>query len=231
MFVTSEASNTPAGKQWRQTQYQAPYADPPAQPKTVHQWMSPVTLQALTGPINLEKAALKQQTLGKFLNSFRKEAVVEGGPSYWLAQIPGLTSVSKALEMSILALCSARLARKAEDDDGRLLRASTVLYGEALHAVRQAVSNPAQAYNPDNVGASLILAMYEVFECPGKVRDAYTRHIEGCGKLVQIRGPKAHQEGTAHAVFLAYRTQGVSSRGFVEVRLALLTRIVYERDP
>lgn len=54
------------------------------------------------------------------------------------------------------------------------------------------------------------LDLYEALECPDTDLTAYKWHRVACVNLVRMRGPKAHQEGIAHELFVGIRFFAVS---------------------
>ena len=125
----------------------------------------------------------------------------------WLALLPEYSISTRALEVSIMALCMAKLGRK--NDDSILVRESLGLYSQGLHEMQLALWDPRLMYRDETMGACMALAMYELEECPSANRRAYASHQNGCAKLVMLRGPEAHSSGLGHQIFLAFRKQSV----------------------
>lgn len=188
-----------SGKPWRQAAYQARATG------------NGPRLSLASDTTSLERTAVKQQTMGTVLDGFSSALVLEGDGSHWLSKVSGQTMTSEALETSVLALCLARLARSRGPEAKMLERSSTECYGRALYRMRQALQSPTKLREDETLAACLVLAMYEIFECPGMARTGYEKHLYGCTKLVKLRGPEAHRDGLAHSIFLAFRTMGVSS--------------------
>ena len=88
---------------------------------------------------------------------------------------------------------------------------SRLLYAEGLREVRTALRVPGAILDDETLGACLSLAAFEVFECPAQCRAAYQWHRRASVNLVRMRGPRLHQFGLGHELFLAARLHGVSA--------------------
>ena len=106
-----------------------------------------------------------------------------------------------------LACCVAWLGRQANDK--RMTDASRDLYLQGLYQVRKALSTHVNVRQDDTLGACMALVMYETLECPELSKASYSWHREGCARLIELRGPEAHQEASGHELFLAFRIHGV----------------------
>lgn len=71
--------------------------------------------------------------------------------------------------------------------------------------------NPRKALLDETFGACLGLIIYEALECPDRSQRGYDVHIDGCSRLVKLRGARMHQEGAAHYLFRAFRYIDVGS--------------------
>ena len=125
-----------------------------------------------------------------------------------MAMVLDLPQPTKALEFTAFAVCLSRTAYTSGCPDDALIHESRKLYGLGLHALRRALADPKLVCNDEILVACLLLAMYEVFECPSKGRSGYLSHYDGCAKLIQMRGPHAHKEGFAHAAYCVFRVMG-----------------------
>lgn len=65
--------------------------------------------------------------------------------------------------------------------------------------------NPRKALLDETFGACLALIIYEALECPDRSQRGYDVHIDGCSRLVKLRGARMHQDGAAHNLFRAFR--------------------------
>lgn len=129
------------------------------------------------------------------------------GEKPWIRMLPELASPSRALEVSSMALCTAKLGRV--HNDIRLVKESFKLYTDGLRELQLALWDSELMYRDDTLAACMALAMYELVECPAKSKYGFVSHCNGCGRLIQLRGPEAHTSGLGHQVFLVYRIQGV----------------------
>ena len=87
--------------------------------------------------------------------------------------------------------------------------ASRRLYVEGLKEVQQAVDDTKTALKDETFGACLALILYEALECPDQSLMGYSMHVEGCLRLVRMRGASMHRDGAAHNLFRAFRYIGV----------------------
>ena len=169
--------------------------------------------------IKLESASLKgyfslsaqyrRQLLSTFLSSYVPENIlgmIDGKP--WYTLLPGIPNPTKALEVSSSAVCTAKLGRVHNDE--RLILESRALYVKALKHVQHALWDKSEMYKDETLAACMSLTMYELWECPGKSKEAYFSHYSGLSTLIRLRGPDAHTEGLAHYIFLTFRKQAVS---------------------
>lgn len=149
------------------------------------------------------------QLLNQFLHSYVPLAQL--GPMEerpWLLSVNSLPEPTKALEVAIMAISTARLGRL--NADPFMIREGLRLYTLGLSEVQKALWDPELMYKDETLAASMALAMYELSECPSESKQGYVSHQKGCARLVQLRGAKAHTSGLGHRVFLNFRFQGVS---------------------
>lgn len=78
--------------------------------------------------------------------------------------LPELPTLTKALETSTMAICTARWGR--EIDNVALIKESLNLYTQGLRQLQIALWDPELMYKDETLGACMALAMYEVMECP-----------------------------------------------------------------
>jgi hypothetical protein len=155
---------------------------------------------------------LRQRLLEVYLDSHLSKNTV--GPMQqriWLIQIPGLLHTTPALEVSMMALCLAKLGDLHHDEG--LTYESLKLYRRALHELQLALWDPALMLDDQTLTACVALGMYEMSQCPNRSKNGYVSHTLGCRRLVQIRGPEAHMDGLGHAVFIHFRIQEVRIPG------------------
>lgn len=125
----------------------------------------------------------------------------------WLLNLPSLPQMTAALEVSIMALCFAKLGELHGDQN--MTHESLKLYRRGLHQLQLALWDPDLMFHDQTLAACCALSMYEMSQCPNASKDGYLSHVTGCGKLIQLRGPEAHTEGLAHSLFVHFRIQGV----------------------
>jgi hypothetical protein len=163
-------------------------------------------LAPLAGPENhgsLLSSYARRQILAPYFEVAATTQAPLGHGRLWTTLLPDMQNVEPSLELSILALATARLGKESNDD--RLMYQSLNIYGRALKLMQLALWDPKRMYSDQVLGACMLLTMYEVIECPSRSRLGYISHQNGCGRLVELRGPKAHVRGLGHAIFLQYR--------------------------
>ena len=135
--------------------------------------------------------ASRQQLLAAFLHSYIPEVFLiphrpgTTAETPWLVQITETNILTKALDTSLLALCTAQLGRL--HDDPVLIETSLRSYTQSLREVQKALWDPSLMYHDETLAACLLLSMYEVLECPAKSTRGWTSHFDGCTRLVQLR--------------------------------------------
>ena len=130
----------------------------------------------------------------------------------WLFDLPVVQAPTSALERAMCALCLASLGRRY--DDRTLHHESLHHYTKALALVQSALRDPIAVYYDATLATCMALIMYEVLACPQKSPSAYATHLDGCAKLVQLRGPETYDGDLAHSLFLTHRLQKVRSKLF-----------------
>lgn len=121
--------------------------------------------------------------------------------------LPEHPEFTTALEATVLALCTAKLGRV--NNDPALVHESLKFYIQGLWELQKALYNPELMYKDETAASCMALIAYEVLECPDKTIKAWIKHVHGCAKLFQMRGPKAYGSEFGHQLFLAFRQQEV----------------------
>lgn len=173
--------------------------------RPVPEYHLPLSANTLIKRPRFEVAANQQLLFSTIFSPYHSEKRPEAG--HWLTRLPALPQMSKALEVSALAFCTAKLGRRYNDES--LVRESLKVYVDGLRQLQKALWDPKAMFEDDTIGACLLLAMYEIFECPAQSRNGYKSHYDGCARLVQMRGPSAHASGLGHSIFLSFRHIGV----------------------
>ncbi|KIW71718.1 hypothetical protein PV04_03853 [Phialophora macrospora] len=164
--------------------------------------LAPLGIQVDPNPI------LRQRLLEAYLDShLSKNRVGPMQQRIWLIQIPGLPYITSALEVSMMALCLAKLGDLHRDEG--FAYESLKLYRRALHELQLALWDPALMLDDQTLTACVALGMYEMSQCPNRSKHGYVSHTLGCRRLIQIRGPDAHVDGLGHAVFAHFRVQEI----------------------
>lgn len=156
--------------------------------------------------------SFRQQILVTYFSSYHATSATSTGETYgcaWLTTaIPTRPSPTKCLETAAYALSLARLGTSSHRED--MVQESLKLYTQGLHRIQRALWDERFMYTDETLGACMLLAMYEVFQCSSGSRKAYMSHMNGCAKLIHARGAAAHVDGLAHSIFEWFRFTGVS---------------------
>jgi Fungal specific transcription factor domain len=152
--------------------------------------------------MSLVSSSMRQQMLDSLVS-----APGTSDARAWMNFIPSIPSPTKALETAAQAIALVRLSISLDAPEIR--QESMKQYTQSLYHLQRALSH--SKCGDEILGACMLLAMYEVFECPSNSRVAYHSHFHGCAKLVQLRGPTAYMEGFGHALFQGFRLMGVST--------------------
>ncbi|KAL9044489.1 MAG: hypothetical protein Q9214_002374 [Letrouitia sp. 1 TL-2023] len=149
-------------------------------------------------------ASCRQQLFSLFLDCyFPRDILEEQKP--WFAQLSELSSPTKAVEFSTMAVCSAKLGRL--NDDKNLTQESLSLYAQGLKELQKELWNRKLMHSDETLAACMALGMYELMECPAGDRHGYISHQNGCARMIQLRGAKAYQTGLSHKIFQTFRLQ------------------------
>lgn len=176
-----------------------------------------------TAPVlqrSLTIGAYRNQLLGAFLSRYeaRSRPSESFAESHWLTAVPARPALSRALDVAAVAFCTAKLGRVARDTG--LVTESLSLYSCGLRELQRALFDPSQMYSDDTLGACILLAMYEAFECPSRNQKGYLSHVAGCARLIHLRGPEAHAEGLGHLIFKSFRFIAVGRIPKCGIRMA-----------
>lgn len=126
-----------------------------------------------------------------------------GHPMKWLEVVNELSGNDSCLNNAFSALILSRVSE--ESKDYQLDEASTLLYGNSLQDLQAALLDPERLYSDDILIASLLLAVYEVFQGSTIDSSSWLSHAYGAARLIELRGPERHKTDQAHQAFLASR--------------------------
>jgi Fungal specific transcription factor domain len=127
----------------------------------------------------------------------------EGSPQNWLMSLAMLPDYTKALESSMLAIATAKVARDSGNEV--LLRESLKFYINGIFELQMALWDSKSMYKDDTLAACMAMVMYEVAECPDQTMAAWLAHMKGCAKMFELRGPDAYNSDFSHGLFLSFR--------------------------
>lgn len=157
-------------------------------------------------------AAYRQQLLNEFLccyipiaNQAVQQRLKEDVP--WLLMLPQMSSMTKALELAILAVSTAKLGRV--NDDPVMVNQSKRLYVIGLRELQRALWDPKLMFKDETLAACASLSVYEVLECPTESGKGWLSHQNGCARLIELRGADAHRFGISHELFRVFRISEV----------------------
>ncbi|ETN40476.1 uncharacterized protein HMPREF1541_04753 [Cyphellophora europaea CBS 101466] len=152
--------------------------------------------------------AYRQQLLDNYIRTTIPDVSHAGpGATWWVQSLAQLPSHTPVLATAILAVSLSKAASVHHDANLRLQ--SLEHYTTGLWELQKALWSPDEMYRDETLAACLLLAVYELIECPGGSRVGFISHQDGAARLVQLRGPEAHVDGFGHAMFLAYRNMGI----------------------
>jgi hypothetical protein len=170
------------------------------------------TSNAIANPstLSLTATATRSTIISTFLTTFTPHTSMASlaGHSPLLEMIH-MSSLPPSLECALLALANSSAGRRLGDP--LLTHQSLSLYVRSLGALSADLQtrNPRRALSDETFAAAMLLVLYEIAECPDDSRDGYTKHLDGCTRLVVARGPERHSSGLGHVVFRLYRIVSV----------------------
>ncbi|KAI1622036.1 hypothetical protein EDD37DRAFT_503356 [Exophiala viscosa] len=126
-----------------------------------------------------------------------------GHPMNWTELIQKVSKQERPLEDAFSALSISRVGQA--NNDIRLVRESSKVYGRALKELQGALIDPTRMYSDHILMACMLLGLYELFEGPGLHSLNWVAHAQGAARLIELRGPERHQHWDAHHPFLASR--------------------------
>jgi len=125
----------------------------------------------------------------------------------WFTMLPSHPNFTTALEATVLAICTAKLGRV--NNDPALVHESLKFYIQGLWELQKALYSPELMYKDETAASCMALIGYEVMECPDKTITAWVKHVHGCARLFEARGPDAYSSEFGHELFLAFRQMEV----------------------
>jgi hypothetical protein len=126
----------------------------------------------------------------------------------WIHSVASLTAHPPVLAEAITAITLSKLATEqglSVEKCSSARKASLEHYTSGIWELQKALWDPAQMCCDETLAACLLLAAYELVECPAGDRIGYLCHQDGAARLVQLRGPDAHIHGFGHVTFTMFR--------------------------
>lgn len=148
----------------------------------------------------------------RLFDTYIRATVPDGslmGPGFtsWYQELTTLPHHTTALTTALVALSLSKVAQIHND---QVLRTQSLeYYTNGLWDLQKALWSPEEMYLDQTLAACLLLAAYELFECPGGTKKGYIHHQDGAARLVQLRGPEAHVDGFGHTIFTVYRAGAI----------------------
>jgi hypothetical protein len=169
------------------------------------------------------RSVYRQQIISEFLYSFTPSNLIQESPTKhnimknWFTLLPSHSDFTTALEATILAICTAKLGRL--NNDPALVHESLKFYIQGLWELQRALYTPELRYKDETAASCMALVFYEVMECPDQTVQAWKKHVDGCAKLFELRGPKAYSSEFGHELFLTFRQMEVSPSPFTHLQI------------
>ena len=126
-----------------------------------------------------------------------------GHPMNWAEMVNELPGDDASLTNAFAALSVSRVGK--ENQDCRLVRESTKIYGHALKDMQLALYDTERMHSDQVLIASMLLGLYETLEGSALDSRSWLSHAQGAARLIQLRGPERHRNRQAHHVFLGSR--------------------------
>jgi hypothetical protein len=153
------------------------------------------------------RSAYREQIFSEILYSYTRTSKSSAASppltESWFHLLSSHPVFTTALEATVLAVCIARLGRI--NNDSALVHESRKFYTQGLCELQRALYTPDLKYRDETAASCMTLIAYEVAECPNQTVNGWKRHIQGCAKLFEIRGPRAYSSKMGHRIFLAFR--------------------------
>lgn len=128
-------------------------------------------------------------------------------PGIWSDRVPSMSMSERSLELSYIAVSCGRIGKDCNDP--RLLQQGWKAYCAGIRELQKALMDSRRTWTSETLAASLLLALYEIFEGVSPGFTAWMTHIRGATKLIEARGPESHSDEVAHRLFLGHRLQEV----------------------
>ena len=158
----------------------------------------PLRLRESFCPVN----AYRQRVFDNFLRSW--VPLDHYGPNMWLRLVVTLPYHSPSLVNALQAVAIGNISFDHKDD--YLHTQSLRYYTQALQELQKAIGDPDDKLTDETLATCLLLGIYELIICPAKGKFGYASHQDGCARLMELRGPEAHQVGLGHSLFVAVRS-------------------------
>ena len=126
-------------------------------------------------------------------------------PPNWTSVLLEMSQDEPALDLAFSALSVSRVGRSNQDI--RLVKESTKIYGRALKDLQRALDDPSRMQSEEVLAACSLLGLYEIFEGGDATNKSvgWVSHAQGAARLIELRGPSLHTKRQPHHLFLGAR--------------------------
>jgi len=163
---------------------------------------------------SLDRTAIETQCRALFWDLYLPHGVAEvhdgmlqkcDHPPNWTSVLLELSQDEPALDLAFSALSISRVGRSNQDI--RLVKESTKVYGKALKDLQRALTDSSRAQSEEVLAACALLGLYEIFEGGDALNKSvgWISHAQGAARLIELRGPSKHSARQSHHVFLGAR--------------------------
>lgn len=150
---------------------------------------------------SLERGAIESQCRSMFWDLYLPHGIAEvhdgmlqrcNHPPNWTSILLELIQDEPALDLAFSALSISRVGRS--NDDSRLVKESSKIYGRALKDLQRALLDPSRMRSEEVLAACSLLGLYEVFEGGDTLSKSvgWVSHAQGAARLIELRGPASH---------------------------------------
>jgi hypothetical protein len=176
----------------------------------------------------------RQQLLDHYIRRTVPDSTILGADFVpWIYSVASLTDHPPALAEAITAVTLSKLATDqglSTEKCSSVRKASLEHYTSGIWELQKALWDSVQMRRDETLAACLLLAAYELVECPAGDRIGYLCHQDGAARLVQLRGPQAHIDGFGHVTFTMFRHTQIL-HALDRHRTVFLTESVWKEVP
>lgn len=172
------------------------------------------------------RTALEAQVDEVFWSAYRPRAMSKPATDLFFPALTGDVLVLRehwASEKAVWHACSASafLCEGRMRSNPELVYYSAQVYGISLREIRRLIQDPCQQLNDAVLASCRMISLYELFRHVDGSKTSsqsidWQNHVDGMCRLVELRGPSRHMEGSGHVLFQETR--------LLAIRLSLMRR-------